>query len=46
MWDVKPKAHPIVPHAHDWENGERRRESRILTEVEKEKIKDIWSDEG
>jgi len=28
------------------ENGERRRESRILTEVEKEKIKDIWSDEG
>ncbi|KYO67331.1 hypothetical protein ATZ99_06170 [Thermovenabulum gondwanense] len=40
-----PKTHPIVPHAHDWKNGERQREFRPLTEVEKEKIKDIWSDE-
>lgn len=40
-----PRAHPIVPHAHDWINGERQREFRQLTEAEKEKIKDIWSDE-
>ncbi len=40
-----PKAHPFVPHAHDWMNSERRREFRKLTEAEKEKIKDIWSDE-
>jgi len=40
-----PKAHPIVPHAHDWLNGERQRKFRQLTETEKEKIRDIWSDE-
>jgi len=40
------KIHPIVPHAHDWKNGRRQREFRTLTEVEKEKIKDIWSDKG
>jgi hypothetical protein len=40
-----PKAHLIVPHAHDWENGKRQRKFRPLTEAEKEKIKDIWSDE-
>jgi len=40
-----PKAHPIVPHAHDWLNGERQRKFWQLTETGKEKIRDIWSDE-
>ncbi len=33
-----PKAHPIVPHAHDWKNGERAKIGRELTEEEKQMI--------
>lgn len=40
-----PKSHPIVPHAHDWAKGNRNEEMRELTAEEKEKVKDVWSDE-
>ncbi|WP_278308216.1 phage minor capsid protein [Carboxydocella sp. ULO1] len=39
-----PKAHPIVPHAHDWIEGKRSEKLRELTETEKESVKDIGSD--
>lgn len=39
-----PKAHPIVPHAHDWIDGKRSEKFRELTEEEKESVKDIGSD--
>lgn len=37
-----PKAHPLVPHAHDWKEGGRSKEGRKLTDEEREMIKDIW----
>jgi len=40
-----PKAHPIVPHAHDWKKGERNRAGRALTSEEKQMIKDVWRGE-
>ena len=40
-----PKAHPIVPHAHDWMEGERNRAGRALTSEEKQMIRDVWHGE-
>jgi len=42
-----PKAHPIVPHAHDWKDIKNRdRKGRPLTDAEFEMIKDIWRDKN
>ncbi|MBP6964877.1 MAG: hypothetical protein KBC96_10775 [Armatimonadetes bacterium] len=34
----KPKTHRVVPHVHDWIDGERQREWRDLTKSEKRSL--------